>query len=333
MSSTDPPVDQDFLVQLVHRGFLDRDAARLALEAAAEVGLDAALAAVMDWEDNYVAYLRRTDALKRPEIPGYRVESLLGEGATAEVFAAQREKDFRRVALKILRPALARDKVAARRFLQEAKLLQDLEVPRVVKGYRAFRFVGTYILEMERVPGRTLEELLAEGKRFEEKQALGIVVQVARALEGMRQAGVVHRDLKPGNLMIDGQGEMKLIDLGFAGEGMEGTHGQGTTLGTAAYLAPEQARGEQTLDGRADIYSLGATLYHLVLGELPFQAADDQEMVRAQVLESLKGSALKGHSVSPRMHYFIEKMMAKDREVRYADAEQLIEDLEAHLHG
>ncbi|MGB0684880.1 MAG: serine/threonine-protein kinase [Planctomycetota bacterium] len=325
--------DQAFLVRLVHRGFLSRDDAGLVLEACREVDFTDALLATTDWEDAKLAYLRRTDCMERLEIPGYQVEGLLGKGATAEVFGARRDKDFQRVALKVLRPDLARDKVAAKRFLAEAKLLQELEVRSVVRGHRVFRFLDTYILEMDRVGGRTLEEELADGRLFEEQEALGIVLQVARALEGMRAAGVVHRDLKPGNLMVDRDGVVTLIDLGFAGAGMEGTHGEGTTLGTAAYLAPEQARGESDLDGRADIYSLGATLYHLVVGSLPFEAGDDQEMVRKQVLEGLKGSAMKARSMSPTLHFFIEKMMAKDRDVRYADAAELIEDLEARLPG
>jgi serine/threonine protein kinase len=331
MSAVDPAQNQDFLVQLVHRGFLPREQAQLVMEAAKEVPFDDALGAVTDWDEQRIDYLRRTKAMSQPEIPGFKVDSLLGTGATAEVFSAQRLKDFKRVALKILRPNLAKDPVAAKRFAQEAKLLKDLDVPGVVRGFRAFRYMDTIILEMERVPGRTLEELLAEGQRFAEVDALKVVVQVAEALEGMRASGVVHRDLKPGNVMIDKTGKVKLIDLGFAGEGMEGTHGAGTTLGTAAYLAPEQARGEESLDGRADIYSLGATLYHLVIGELPFSGEDDQEMVRAQVLESLKGSALKGLGISPMLHFFIEKMMAKDRDVRYSTPTELMEDIRAHL--
>lgn len=326
-----PAEDQKFLAQLVFRGYLPREQAQLVLEAAAEVPFEDALGAVTDWDGARIAFLRRTKVMQEPEIPGFKMGAMLGSGATAEVFAAQRKKDFQHVALKILRPDLAADGVASKRFLQEVKLLKDLEVPGVVRGFRAFRFLDTLILEMEKVKGKTLEELLAEGHAFGEKEALSIVLQVAEALEGMRAQGVVHRDLKPGNVMVSKEGKVKLIDLGFAGEGMSGTHGDGTTLGTAAYLAPEQARGMEDLDGRADIYSLGATLYHLVVGALPFEAGDDQEMVRKQVLESLKGSALKGRSISPTLHYFIEKMMAKDREVRYATASDLMEDIQAHL--
>ena len=326
-----PAEDQSFLAQLVFRGYLARELATVVLEAAAEVPFDDALAAVTDWDSARIQFLRRTKVMQAPEIPGFKMGPLLGSGATAEVFAAQRNKDFKHVALKILRPDLAADPISSKRFLQEVKLLKDLNVPGVVRGHRAFRFIDTIILEMDKVPGKNLEDMLAEGHDFKEKEALSIVLQVAEALEGMRGQGVVHRDLKPGNVMVTKDGKVKLIDLGFAGEGMSGTAGEGTTLGTAAYLAPEQAQGKEDLDGRADIYSLGATLYHLVVGALPFEAGDDQEMVRKQVLESLKGSALKGRSISPHLHYFIEKMMAKDREVRYATPTELMEDIAAHL--
>ncbi|MCH2101568.1 MAG: serine/threonine protein kinase, partial [Planctomycetes bacterium] len=257
----------------------------------------------------------------------------VGAGGKTVRFGAKRDKDFARVALKILLPKLAQDAVAVRRFLAEAKTLSELNVPSVVGGHRVFRFLGTYVLEMDWVPGRTLEEYLADGETFEEKRALDVVLQTARALEEMRAAGLVHRDLKPGNIMISKEDKVTLIDLGFAGMGMEGRHDSESTLGTPAYLAPEQARGEDNLDARADIYSLGATLYHLVIGKLPFQAGDDQEMLRKQVLEGLSGAALKGGDVSPSLHYFIEKMMAKDRDSRYATASELIEDIEAHMNS
>jgi serine/threonine-protein kinase len=269
--------------------------------------------------------------MREPRIPGYTIERLLGKGGTAEVYAAKRNKDFERVALKILRPDLSRDKVAANQFVKEAKLLQELDVPQVVNGMRVFRFMHTLILEMERVAGATLLDWLDQGRKFSEAEALDIVCEVAVALEGMREHGVIHRDLKPGNIMLDRDFTVRLIDLGFAGEGNSGGHGEGTTMGTAAYLAPEQAKGQSDLDGRADIYSLGVTLYQLVLGELPFVASDDKELLRMQVLDSLKGAAMKSGKVSPMVHYFLEKMMAKDRDVRYASAAELIEDLEAHL--
>ncbi|HEX9793539.1 MAG TPA: serine/threonine-protein kinase [Planctomycetota bacterium] len=324
------PADQEFLALLVHRGYLTRDDALGILRSAAEAGLEAALGAATGWDAAKRAYMRRTKGLSEPEIPGYRTEAQLGVGGTSEVFAARRLQDNRKVALKILRPKLALDPPAVRRFLEEAKLLQRLEHAAIVRGRRIFKFMGTYVLEMDFVKGRTLEEVLADGETFDEDAALSIIVQVARALDHMRAEGVVHRDLKPGNLMVDEKGEVRLIDLGFAGPGMSGRVDAETTLGTPAYLSPEQARGDASLDSRADIYSLGATLYHLVVGRLPFEGADDAEIMRKQVLEGLNGAALKGGGISPSLHYFIEKMMAKDRDVRYSTPAELAEDVEAH---
>ena len=289
-----------------------------------------ALASVRGWDDKIIQYLRDTEGMANPEIPGYRIEKKLGIGGTSEVFGARRAKDFRRVALKILRPNLARDTFAVKRFLEEGKLLQRLEIDGIVRGHRLFKFMGTYVIEMDWVPGRTLEEFLTDGETFAEKNALDIVIRVGELLEEMKKAGVLHRDLKPGNIMIGPKGEVELIDLGFAGEGLEGRSDEDTTMGTPAYLAPEQARGEDDLDARADIYSLGATLYHLVLGKLPFQGETDQEMMRAQILKGLDGAALKGNDVSPSLHYFLEKMMAKDKEERYSSASALIRHIEEH---
>jgi serine/threonine-protein kinase len=331
MSSSASAEDQQFLALLTSRGFLSREQAQKVLDGSNEHGIESCLKTVSGFSEAEIEYLRQTRAMREPRIPGYTIERLLGKGGTAEVYAAKRNKDFERVALKILRPDLSRDKVAANQFVKEAKLLQELDVPQVVNGMRVFRFMHTLILEMERVAGATLLDWLDQGRKFSEAEALDIVCEVAVALEGMREHGVIHRDLKPGNIMLDRDFTVRLIDLGFAGEGNSGGHGEGTTMGTAAYLAPEQAKGQNDLDGRADIYSLGVTLYQLVLGELPFVASDDKELLRMQVLDSLKGAAMKSGKVSPMVHYFLEKMMAKDRDVRYASAAELIEDLEAHL--
>ena len=319
--------DQQFLALLVHKGFLGKEDAMNVLKASDGADFNDALTQWTGWDEQRLSYLRRTRALSEPDIPGYLVEKSLGFGGTSEVFGALREKDRHRVALKILKPMLARDSLAAKRFVDEAKILQSLEHPAIVHCHRVFRFLDTFILEMDWVSGRTLEEHLAEGEIFPEHQALKVVVEVADALEAMRVAGVVHRDLKPGNLMLDNEGSVRLIDLGFAGDGAESKDSEETTLGTPAYLSPEQARGEGDLDVRADIYSLGVTLFHLTLGRLPFQGANDAEMMRSQVLDGLNGAAMKGLEVSPRLHYLIEKMMAKDREVRYSSPAALIADI------
>lgn len=331
MSSQLSAINQEFLALLVSRGYLLKKDAESVLFSSSETDFETHLAEIGGFSQQDLEHLRRTRAMKEPMIPGYVIQRLIGRGGTAEVFAAKRERDFEPVALKILLPRLAQDSVSTAQFVKEGKLLANLKIPHIVKGYRVFRFLKTYILEMELAEGQTLLEWLDQGRSFDERESLDIVYEIATALEGMRKVGVIHRDLKPGNIMLDRSGNVRLIDLGFAGEGLSGGHGEGTTMGTAAYLAPEQARGESDLDSRSDIYSLGVTLYQLVLGELPFKASDDQEMLRKQVLDSLKGSSVKGGGVSPHVHYFLEKMMAKDREFRFSSPSELLDALEAHF--
>ncbi|RKY21578.1 MAG: hypothetical protein DRQ55_03910 [Planctomycetota bacterium] len=273
-----------------------------------------------------------TDGDEAPELPGFEYLEKLGEGGTANVFALRRRKDGQVQALKILHADMAGDEFQVKCFLAEAKLLGRLDHENVVKGFKAGRFAGRYLSFMERVEGRTLQEAIAEGGAFDEQGALFVVLQVARALEYLRSQGVVHRDIKPGNILVTSDNVVKVIDLGFAISD-DGASGDGsTTIGTAAFLSPEQARGEADLDVRSDIYALGATLYQLVLGELPF-SGDDEELVQKAVLEGLSAQATKGGRISAHMHYFIEKMMAKEREHRYQDPIELIRDIEQTLAG
>jgi len=272
----------------------------------------------------------RTDGEEVPELPGFRYLRKLGEGATANVYEIRKD-DQPPVAVKILHEHVAADEDQVRAFLAEAKLLQRLEHENVVRGYKSGRLGGRYLSIMEAVIGRTVQEAIAGGGAYTEDEALFAVLQVARALEYVREQGVVHRDIKPGNLMVTPDNRVKVIDLGFALAG-GGAGPDGTTSGTAAYLSPEQARGESDLDVRSDIYALGATLYQLVLGELPF-AGDDEALVQQAVLAGLSAEATKGGRISAHMHYFIEKMMAKDRDVRYQSPQELMADIERQIEG
>jgi serine/threonine protein kinase len=139
----------------------------------------------------------------------------------------------------------------------------------------------------------------------------------------------VHRDVKPGNILWTAGRRAVLIDLGFAVEA--GGAAADLVAGTAAYIAPEQAQGQAGLDARADIYSLGATLYHLVTGSLPFEGRTSEEIVARQVLDALSSEAIRARALSQQLHYFIEKMMAKEREIRFQSPAQLAEEIEAHL--
>ena len=336
----DPATEARVFAKLVRRGLLEQaDVAELfaAARAAGEAGEPVSLSSLALrrglLDKSSLSRLLRTDGEDVPPIPGRAYVAKLGEGGTAHVFKV-RDKDGDEQAVKILKSEVAADPAEVKAFLAEAKLLQRLDHENVVKGDQVGRLAGRYLFFMEHVDGRTLQECIEQDGAFEEESALSIILQVSRALEYLRGEGVVHRDVKPGNIMVTADDTVKLIDLGFAlGNAGAGEQAAGTTRGTAAYLSPEQARGEADLDVRSDIYSLGATLYQMVLGELPFAGEDDEELVQQAVLAGLSAEATKGGRISAHMHYFIEKMMAKDRDVRYQSPEQLQADIVRQMQG
>jgi serine/threonine-protein kinase len=330
--------DLTLLAQLVHRGQLDRAAAEELVAEMRRSGrrlLDVAVATGRFTRER-VDFLRAVEGEDVPELPGYDVVDLAGRGGTAVVVHARDKKSGRDVAVKVLRRELEADEKIKRSFLREAKLLIGLRHENIVAGEKVGQFHGRLIFLMEYVPGRSLQDLLKEGRTFGEDESLYIILQVARALHYLSQNGVVHRDVKPANVLLTPKNEVKLIDLGFAqsiGDTAPAATAGETTVGTVAYISPEQARGESHLDVRSDIYSLGATLYQLVVGELPFAGQDNQEVLAAQILASLSSEVLKSRRISPHMHYFIEKMMAKEREVRYQSPTELIADIEQQIRG
>lgn len=328
------PVTPDLkvLAILVHRGLLPAAVAREAMGsgAAGAFLVQRGHCTQAQWQD-----WLRTEGGTRPVLSRYEVGELLGEGGVGRVFAARDRKPDRPevadVALKVLRPELAKEAQQAERFVKEARLLLDLAHPHLVKGYRVAKEGDTIFFAMERLPGRCLQDLLAEQGRLDEESALAIVVEVAGALGALHARGLVHRDVKPGNILWSPERGAVLIDLGFAVPVAGGGHDGETTAGTVHYIAPEQARGQVGLDVRADIYALGATLYHLVTGSLPFEGRTSEEVLAKQVLESLSGERIRALGLSPQLHYFLEKMMAKDREIRFQDVQQLQREVEAFL--
>jgi eukaryotic-like serine/threonine-protein kinase len=325
--------DTEFLALLVHRGSLAReDAERLLPELARGAPLDRLLASELGWSAEEVARLRRTRAGEVPEIPGYEIQGSLGRGGTAEVFRAREKKTGAVFALKVLGAAGTRDEATRRAFVEEARMLEKLAHPGLVKGYGVARSGTTYFSRLECIEGRTLLEWLDDGQLFDEPVALRIVLAVAEVLDYLASNSVIHRDVKPGNLMLDEDGRIKLIDLGFAA--LAGTQcASGAAIGTKEYLPPEQALGGGAADMRSDIYSLGVTLFQLVVGRLPFEGSTDQEILRKHVTEALSSPELKGRGISPHLHYFVQKMMAKEAGVRYQSWTELVRDVEAQLAG
>ncbi len=267
-------------------------------------------------------------------IPGYQIVGKLGAGGMATVFKAiDRKNGDRDVALKILYPHHAKNELFLRRFQREAELLTKFDHANIVKGHAHGSTGPLHWLVMELLAGKSVQSLLDERGHLKESEALDIIVQIAKALEYMEGQGIVHRDIKPDNIIMQEDGSIKLIDLGFAKAIGESETEQDVTCGTPQYMSPEQAQGRAELDVRSDIYSLGATLYHLVLGEVPFGGSDNMEIMAQQVLAELKSSKVKSGAISQHMHFFIEKMMAKEVEIRYQTPREAIDDIESQLEG
>ena len=334
--------DVQLAAQLVFRGLVDRDAIEQCLGAANGAGSLAEAVVERGLLDREaMAALQLEIAISDgalPEIfPGYTIQRKLGEGGMSWVFMARRAATDGPVAIKVLRPGCAAEARTRAQFVREAKLLKGLRHENLVEGYEVGKIRGYYFFSMEAIDGDTLLSYIDDEMVFDEDAALYVVLQIARVLEDLRENGIVHRDIKPGNILLTRENTVKLCDLGLAS--VEGEQGgaaddaaEGNTVGTVQYVSPEQARGTADLDVRSDIYSLGVTLYHLVLGKLPFEGEDGAEIMAKQILESLSAPEVKGR-LSPHMHYFIEKMMAKDREIRYQEPLELIRDIETQIEG
>ncbi len=327
--------DTEFLAILVHRGVILKDAAEQIFPELKSGGdLNGLLGHHAGLSETAIAKLRRTRGGEVPEIPGFEIIGKAGTGGTADVFRVREKKSARVLALKVLKREAVRHTPTRKAFVAEARLLERLRHPGLVRGFGVAKSGTTYFAKMEYIEGRTLLELLDDGQEFDEKAALRVVLEMAEVLQYLASEGVVHRDLKPGNIMLSQGGELKLIDLGFAamGDVPQETEDE-STVGTVAYLSPEQARGGGGSDVRSDIYSLGVTLFHLAVGRLPFESSDDREIMRMQVMEALSSPELKSRGLSHHLHYFIEKMMAKDVEARYQSWEELTDDIRGQLEG
>ena len=211
----------------------------------------------------------------------YRVIRLLGRGGMGSVYEAYHERMDRQVAIKVINPALVDHPEAVKRFDQEVRAAAKLHHANVAMAYDADEFGPLHALVMEFVPGQSLDRFLAKNGALSVKQACDCLIQAAAGLQDAHKRGMVHRDLKPQNLMLTPEGKVKILDFGLAKLASERRAGEGLTrdntlMGTAAYLAPEQALDAAKADIRADIYSLGCTLYCLLAGTPPF--VDDTEM-------------------------------------------------------
>ncbi|MBN1456657.1 MAG: serine/threonine protein kinase [Sedimentisphaerales bacterium] len=270
------------------------------------------------------------------QIPGYKVLGKLGSGAMAVVYKARQLSLDRVVAIKVLPKRFAEKPDYIRRFYKEGKLAAKLNHNNIVQAIDVGEAGGLYYFVMEYVEGKTLHDDLSRGVIFKEHDALEIVIQLAHALEHAHAQGMIHRDVKPKNVMINTAGIVKLADMGLARETSDlqaAKNEQGKAFGTPYYIAPEQIRGEVNIDGRADIYALGATLFHMVTGRVPFEASTPSEVMKMHLKEPLTPPDHINTSLTAGISEVIEVMMAKKTKDRYSNMEELLIDLEAILNG
>ncbi len=270
------------------------------------------------------------------QIPGYKILGKLGAGAMAVVYKAMQLSLNRIVAIKVLPKRFSGNPEYVERFFKEGQAAGKLNHNNIVQAVDVGEAGGYYYFVMEYVEGKTIHDDLAAGKVFKEDEALDIIIQVAHALQHAHSCGLIHRDVKPKNIMINTAGVVKLADMGLAREttDIEAAHTEeGKAYGTPYYIAPEQIRGKIDIDGRADIYGLGATFYHMVTGRVPFMADDPAEVMRKHLREDLIPPDHINTKLSAGTSEVIEVMMAKRKEDRYNNVEELLMDLEAVRNG
>ena len=254
----------------------------------------------------------------RTTVGGFDIIGRIGRGGMGTVFKARQTSVDRVVALKVLSPRLAKNEGFVQRFLREARSAARLNHPHIVQAIDAGFADGYYYFAMEYVDGVTVRQLMTREGQVAEVKALRIIAGVARALEHAHKHGIVHRDIKPENIMINREGVVKLADLGLARsyERPDTLTMHGTALGTPYYMSPEQARGEEEIDTRADIYALGATLYDMLTGEFPFDGPTPAVILAKHLTEPVPTAKAKNHAVTSEACDLIRRMMAKKKELR-----------------
>ena len=277
---------------------------------------------------------RRRAGMNR--LGAYEIVSRLGEGGMGAVYKGRETESGRFVAIKVLNRRYADNAGFLTRFKRESTVGRELDHPHIVRTLGFGEDRGNHFIALELMEGDDLSRKLKAKKVFPEREALEIVRPVAAALQYAHERGLVHRDVKPSNIMFAADGTVKLSDFGLVkSTDPEASHltVTGVALGTPHYIAPEQALGGHDLDVRADLYALGATLYHLVTGRTPFAGATPLEVIQKHLSEKLTPPDELNPEVGDGCVALIEKLMAKSRDDRYATPAALLADVDRVVNG
>lgn len=271
-------------------------------------------------------------AAVRTPIPGHTLIARLGRGSMGTVYKARQLSLDRIVAVKLLDEKYAGDKVLLDSFIHEARATAKLSHANIISVYTVGRTGKNYYFTMEYVEGVTLKQALLDRGRLEPVEALGIAIQAARGFDHAHRNGIIHRDVKPENLMIHTEGTLKIGDLGIAkslGCSRQSSAGE-RVVGTPSYMAPEMALGND-VDHRADIYGLGATLFYMLSGAPPFTGTSTLDIINAHIHEEIPSICERVPELPQSVEDAIAYMMAKDPDDRYQSMQEVIEGLEAAM--
>jgi eukaryotic-like serine/threonine-protein kinase len=262
----------------------------------------------------------------------YKVMNKLGTGGMADVWCAEDLQLGRKVALKLLHPRFAEDQDFVERFRREASSAAGLQHPNVVSVYDRGEWEGTYYIAMEFLEGEPLKALIDREAPLDPDRAIELTIQILRAARFAHRRGIIHRDFKPHNVMVDHEGRAKVADFGIARSGASDMTETGSIMGTAHYLSPEQAQGHQ-VSAQSDLYSVGIILYELLTGRVPFEGDAAVTIALKQVSEDPVPPSHYSPMITPQLEAVVLRALAKEPSQRFADADDFIAALEAARAG
>ncbi|MHC4885098.1 MAG: serine/threonine protein kinase, partial [Planctomycetota bacterium] len=269
------------------------------------------------------------------QLPGYEVFGQIGRGGMGAVYRGVHRGCGKMVAIKVLSARLCRHKAFLERFHREARVAIELDHPNIVKGFDEGEWDGYHYFVMEMVEGKSANRVLAKRGHFGELRSFHIARQVANALTYAHARGLIHRDIKPDNILLMRDGTAKLVDYGLVKMADDDTlvnlTADGQIMGTPHYISPEQARGGEEIDIRSDIYSLGATLYHMATGSTPFVGEVGAEIISLHLYGQLRDPREVQPELSAQAASVILKMMARNRDERYRDPAELQDSIDHYF--
>jgi serine/threonine-protein kinase len=299
-----------------------------------EMGIEEGLGEILS-KKGFLTPQHHTNILKKlgvtvSPIPGYSILGRIGQGGMGAVYKAVQTSVNRTVAIKIMSQSATKDKTFVARFLQEAQSAAQLSHKNLIAAIDVGVAGGLYYFVMEFVTGRSCREMLNTKGPFPEKEAVAIAAQMAEVLQHIHEHRMVHRDIKPENMLLTPEGVVKLCDLGLAKSTTaveQSLTQEGLAVGTPYFMSPEQVRGDKDVDIRADLYSLGTTLYFMVTGKHPYEGKSAPETMSLHLNAPIPDARKAAPGLREDVSLVIHKLMAKDRGERYQEPKDLLEDL------